>query len=65
MAKSTAKERALLAVTAGLASAQDHRAAAVGARIEAEARAGHVAPAARAPGARSSLLGRLRAALAA
>ena len=64
MAKSTAKERALLAVTAGLASAQDHRAAAVGARIEAEARAGHVAPEPEGSGPQG-LLGRLRAALAA
>jgi hypothetical protein len=39
MRKSAAKEHALLAVMAGLASAQDQRAVTVGARIEDEARA--------------------------
>jgi hypothetical protein len=40
MRKSAAKEHILLAVMAGLASAHDDRAAAVGARIEDEAKAG-------------------------
>ena len=64
MAKSAVKEHALLAVTAGLASVQDRRAAAVGARIEAEARAVRVAPEPEGAGPQG-LFGRLRAALAA
>ena len=43
MRKSAAKEHMLLAVMAGLASVQDERAAAVGARIEDEARTGMTA----------------------
>jgi len=75
MRKSTAKEHVLLAVMAGEASAQDARAAAAGARIEAEATATHGHPAhdiddgpreqARHAGDRPTLLGRLKAALAA
>lgn len=67
MRTSAAKEQALLAVSAGLASAQDQRAAAVGARIEEEARAGW-RPAPWEPhssAGSTSLLRRLRAALAA
>jgi hypothetical protein len=72
MRKSAAKEHILLAVMAGLASAHDDRAAAVGARIEDEAKAGW--PASRnaldGPGPdhradRPGLLERLKAALAA
>lgn len=67
MRKSAAKEQALLAVSAGLASAQDQRAAAVGERIEEEARAGwRPAPfAPRGSSESTSLLRRLRSALAA
>lgn len=67
MRKSAAKEHALLAVSAGLASAQDQRAAAVGSRIEDEARAGwRPAPwTSRGSAEGGSLLRRLRAALAA
>jgi hypothetical protein len=67
MRKSAAKEHVLLAVMAGLASAHDARAAAVGAAIEAEAQATWSSydeveePATDRP----SLLGRLKAALAA
>ena len=63
---SRAKEHVLLAVMAGLASAQGARAAAVGAGIEAEARAtwpAHAAPADDTD--RPTLIGRLKAALAA
>jgi hypothetical protein len=71
MRKSAAKERVLLAVMAGLASAPDDRAAAVGARLEDEAKAtwpsyelldsrDH-----RHRAGRSGLLSRLKAALAA
>jgi len=67
MRKSAAKEHVLLAVMAGQASAHDDRAAAVGARIEAEAKAtwptSYGEPSHR--GERPSLLGRLKAALAA
>jgi hypothetical protein len=67
--KSAAKERVLLAVMAGRASAQDDRAVAVGARLEAEARSGW-SPAGDVVedlehGARWTFLGRLKAALAA
>jgi hypothetical protein len=75
MRKSAAKEHVLLAVMAGLASAQDAGAAAVGARIEAEAKATWPAydPTDGLAGAddgedhteRPTLLGRLKAALAA
>jgi hypothetical protein len=70
MAKSAAKEHILLAVMAGQASAHDARAASVGARLEERARAS--APADDEPGRlgahaadRPTLLGRLKAALAA
>ena len=68
MRKSAAKEHVLLAVMAGLASAHDARAAAVGARIEDEAKA--ASPAydvleSLEHGERPTLLGRLKAALAA
>jgi hypothetical protein len=69
MAKSAAKEHVLLAVMAGRASAQDDRAAAVGARREAEARSGWAPAGAElehlGDGSRPSLLDRLKAALAA
>ena len=74
MRKSAAKEHVLLAVMAGLASAQDERAAAVGARIEAEAQAswpsydvleGLTDDPERHDIERPTLLGRLKAALAA
>ena len=69
MRKSAAKEHVLLAVMAGEASAHDARAAAAGARIEAEAQAtwspygghGHAPD----PAERPTFLGRLKAALAA
>jgi hypothetical protein len=68
MRKSAAKEHVLLAVMAGLASAHDDRAAAVGARIEAEAkttwRSPYDAPEPTRP-ERPGLLGWLKAALAA
>jgi hypothetical protein len=65
MRKSAAKEHVLLAVMAGLASATDDRAAAVGARLEEDAR--RTLPPAPAPrdADRGSLLDRLRAALVA
>jgi hypothetical protein len=67
--RSAAKEHGLLAVMAGEASAQDARAAAVGALIEAEAKASWQAldtvPDAAADTGRPTLLERLRAALAA
>ena len=74
MRKSAAKEHVLLAVMAGRASAQDDRAAAFGARIEAEARATWPSYDVLAAGPttttddgieRPTLLGRLKAALAA
>ena len=66
MRKSAAKERVLLAVMAGEASASDHSAVAAGGRIEDEARATLAAAAAPEQDlARSSFLGRLKAALAA
>jgi hypothetical protein len=65
MRKAAAKEHALLAVMAGEASAQDAQAAAVGARIEAEARTTLREEAADDRTGRVSLLGRLIAALAA
>jgi hypothetical protein len=71
MVKSAAKEHVLLAVMAGQASAHDARAAAVGARIEGEAKAGWAASYGRDPGdpshrgERPTLLRRLKAALAA
>ena len=72
MAKAADKEHVLLAVMAGLASAHDAAAAAVGARIEAEAKATWT-PVGSAdagsdrtdPSARPTLLDRLKAALAA
>ena len=66
--KSAAKEHVLLAVMAGLASAHDARAAAVGADIEREAQAtwsAYPAAGGDAPTHRQTLLGRLKAALAA
>jgi len=74
MRKSAAKEHVLLAVMAGQASAHDDRAAAVGARIEAEAKAtwppydvlaGLTHDHDRDGTDRPTLLGRLKAALAA
>jgi hypothetical protein len=77
MAKAAAKEHVLLAVMAGRASGQDAAAAAVGARIEAEAKASRAshdpahdpaydaAPELDGPVERPTLLGRLKAALAA
>ena len=67
MRKSAAKEHVLLAVMAGQASAHDGRRAVVGARIEAEAKATWPASYDRSSnrGERPTLLGRLKAALAA
>jgi len=70
MRKSAAKEHVLLAVMAGQASAHDARAAAAGARIEAEAKASRASYAARPDEhlddtMRPTLLDRLKAALAA
>lgn len=65
MTRAEAKERGFLALMAGLASANDAAAAAVGARLEATARAGW-SPAPLEVGVeRPTLLHRLRAALAA
>lgn len=65
LAKATAKEQAMLAVTAGLAGPADAAASRIGARIESDARATYVFPQrVRAP-RRASFLDRLRAALAA
>lgn len=66
MAKATAKERVLLAVMAGQASAQDHAAVRVGELLESRARASF-RPFRQftTPPASPSLLGRLKAALAA
>jgi len=65
MAVATRKEQAWLAVMAGQAGISDPGGARVGARIEEKARAGHRTT--RTPGAHASpsLIGRLRAALAA
>jgi len=68
MRKSAAKEHVLLAVMAGLASAHDARAAVVGAAVEEEAKAAWSSPdpdGRRHLGERPTLLGRLKAALAA
>lgn len=66
VAKATAKEHAMLAVTAGLAGVQDAAAARVGGRIESEARATYVVPQrVRGPQRRASILDRLRSALVA
>lgn len=66
MTKSAGKEHVLLAVMAGLASAQDAAAAAVGARLEEKARETWTpAPLPTTRGERASLLDRLKAALAA
>lgn len=69
MAKATAKEHVLLAVMAGLSSVDDPKAAPLGARIEAAARARHAQPVTvPAPVERAeqpSLLERLKAVLAA
>lgn len=66
MDKAVAKERILLAVMAGRASAHDAGAAAVGVRLEERARTGWVlAPASATTAPTSSLLGRLKAAFAA
>jgi hypothetical protein len=68
MRKSAAKERLLLAVMAGQASGPDDRAVAAGARIEDEARAtwsAHAGPDDGDHSGRPTLLGRLKAALAA
>ena len=62
----TTKEHTMLAVTAGLASARESRAARVGARLEQQARASWTAPLRhRGQHARPRLLDRLRSALAA
>lgn len=65
MDKAVAKERILLAVMAGQASAHDASAAAVGARLEEKARRGWVLAPVAEPTAPTSLLGRLKAAFAA
>jgi hypothetical protein len=66
LTKATAKEHAMLAVTAGLAGAYDAAAARIGGRIESEARATYVFPQrVRPPQRRATFLDRLRAALAA
>ncbi len=65
MARAETKERAFLALMAGLASANDAGAAAVGARVEATARAGWAPAPVGAEAERPTLLHRLRAALAA
>lgn len=66
MDKATAKERILLAVMAGQASAHDARAAAVGARIEERARSGWAPrPVVVEPAPQQGLLSRLKAAFAA
>jgi hypothetical protein len=71
MRKAAGKEHVLLAVMAGQASAHDALAAAVGARIEAEAKATrpsydvHQGREEQPPAERTTLLGRLKAALAA
>lgn len=65
MGKATAKERILLAVMAGQASAQDASAVPVGARIEAAARAEHHVEPIALPVTAPSLLERLKAVMAA
>jgi hypothetical protein len=65
MAKAVAKEHVLLAVMAGSAGVGDELAARVGARIEERARAGYVPAPAVVTEHRPSLIGRIRAALAA
>ena len=60
VAKATAKEHAMLAVMAGLASAQDDAAVRIGADLEAEARAGLELRPVRHRADRPSLLDRLR-----
>jgi hypothetical protein len=67
MAKATAKEHALLAVMAGLSSVDDHRAAPLGAAIEASARQAHEQRTAQPaePVEQPSLLERLKAVVAA
>ncbi len=65
MGKATAKERIMLAVLAGQASARDATAVRAGARIEAKARAAHRAPSIRLPFRQASFLDRLRAVIAA
>jgi hypothetical protein len=66
VAKATAKEHTMLAVTAGLAGTQDTAAPRIGARLEDEARARYAVPQrVRAPQRRASFLDRLRSALAA
>lgn len=65
MEKAAAKEHILLAVMAGRASAHDAGAAAVGARLEEQARTGWVLAPAPEPTTSTSLLGRLKAAFAA
>jgi hypothetical protein len=65
MAKATAKEHTLLAVMAGLVSQQDASAARVGARLEDEARSGWRPAPVSHRGEAVSLVGRIRAALAA
>ncbi|WP_182524273.1 hypothetical protein [Nocardioides dongkuii] len=65
VAKATAKEHTVLAVAAGLASAQDAAAARTGARIEAEARATYAVPQRVRPPQRATFLDRVRSALVA
>jgi hypothetical protein len=65
MDKSVAKERILLAVMAGQASAHDAAAAAVGARLEEQARGGWAPRPVVVEPAPVSLLSRLKAAFAA
>ena len=65
LAKATAKERTMLAVMAGRASATDETAARAGAEIEAEARAGYVPPPFQTDDANRGLLERLKAVVAA
>ena len=65
MAKATAKEHAMLAVMAGQASARDHSASIVGARLERAARERWVPSPTVVEASRPSLLSRLRSVLAA
>jgi hypothetical protein len=65
IAKAVAKERILLAVMSGRAAVADALAAAVGARVEERARATYRPANPPAPAARTRLLDRIRAALAA
>ncbi|WP_244929634.1 hypothetical protein [Nocardioides sp. W7] len=65
LARATANEHAMLAVTAGLAAPHDARAARIGARIEAEARATYAgAPRERRQHGWASFLDRLRTTIA-